>query len=140
MTLVETCLLIVAIAASLVSVAAVIALTRLLSLWGTATLLLREMREVIGRLNTIAAEWEQTTFETRKVRRRITATANRLLDDVEPPIREFSAILSGIRVGLGALFAGSRNGARREEGTGYDREAASDREPQSEVSLERKQP
>ena len=136
MSLIETCLLIVAVSAAAVAVATLVALGRLLKLWASTNLLLGDLREVIGRLNTIAAELEQTTIATRDVRRRVTQTANRILDEVEPPVRQITAILSGIRVGLGALFGSSTNGSQGHSESATRAEAPFDRTTPSE----RKQP
>jgi hypothetical protein len=113
MTVIEVSILIVAIASVAFTAAAIIALVRLLRLWSRADLLLRDARETLRRLDVVAAELAESSRDAARVRRRVTSTANRLLDEVEPPIRQVAAILSGLRVGLGALFGPSPNGSAR---------------------------
>jgi hypothetical protein len=60
----------------------------------------------LDRLQKIGYELEQITGRIRRVEERIATVVDPLLDQTLPPIRGLTAILAGVRTGLGALAKG----------------------------------
>lgn len=59
---------------------------------------------LIEKLNGVAEDVRTISKNVRAVEQRVSAITSRVIDQVEPPVRHFAALLAGVRAGVGRLF------------------------------------
>ncbi len=62
---------------------------------------------LIDKLNQVADDVKNISKDARNVEQRISAVTTRVIDQVEPPVRHFAALLAGVRAGVGRFFVAS---------------------------------
>lgn len=116
MTVIETCLVTIAMASAVVGVTAVLLAVRLGSVMQRAEIVLDSTRQVLVRLESSTTEIESILKDARRVESRIARSADRILDEVEIPLRIVPALMSGVRAGIASMFrnpnAASHSGSR----------------------------
>lgn len=116
MTVIETCMVTIAMASAVVGVTAVLVAVRLGSVVQRTELVLDSTRQALMRLESATADIEAILKDARRVESRIARSADRILDEVEIPLRVVPALMSGIRAGIASMFrnpkAASHGGSR----------------------------
>ncbi len=121
MSIVELSMFVVAIVNVALLAAVIVLAVRLTSLLSAAERLLRdEGVPLMHKMNRIAEDVGRVSGGMRELGGRFTGTAARVMDQVEPPIRQLTALVAGIRVGLGRVFDPGHhgNGERPRRATG----------------------
>ncbi len=104
MSMIDACLVVIAVSAGAFALAVWIALVHTLPLLKRLGFLAADAATTLQRLNGIAADLEGLVRDARRLEKRVSNTAGVLLDQVEPPLRLVSALLAGTRTGLGSLL------------------------------------
>jgi len=126
MSIAEVCLMIMATTA--VAIAAIMAtfVVRVTASLRRAETLSDEATRSLRRLTALIGSTTEVVADVARVERRVGRVANVLLDEVEPPLRQAAAVLSGVRAGWGAWVRSRRptdgGGRSRPEGGNHDRE------------------
>lgn len=68
------------------------------------------VHRVADKVNAAAEQVQRMAGDVRHVEERLAGTANRVMDQIEPPVRQFAALLAGVRSGVGRLFEASPRG------------------------------
>lgn len=71
-----------------------------------------KMDQTLDRVQRIGGELEVITARVRQMEERVARTVDPLLDQTLPPIRGLTAVLAGVRTGLGALATWKKNDSR----------------------------
>ena len=85
-------------------IGALVAAVRVKALMQKAESLLATTHEIAEHANRIAARVEEMADDARRVEGRVAGTADQVLDQIEPPIRQVAALVAGVRAGLGRLL------------------------------------
>ncbi len=119
MSVLEASMLLVAAINFVLLVAVVILLVRLTSLLSLTQRVIREQGvPFLDKLNRVADDLSRVSVDFRRVGERVSGTATRVMNEVEPPIRQLAALLAGLRAGVGKMFehGGHRDGDAAEAG------------------------
>jgi len=111
MTVLEVSILLVAIVNAVLLGAVAVLLVRVLKLVDTTqNLVVERARPVIDKIGQIADNVKDISMDVRQVEQRVASVTTRVIDQVEPPVRHFAALLAGVRAGVGRIFdAGQEN-------------------------------
>ena len=104
MTVTAIALVVIALCQLAWLIGAIVAATRLRALMRKAEPLIEKSHEIAGHVNRIAARVEDMAEVARRVEGRVAGTADRMLDQIEPPIRQVAAVVAGVRAGVNRLF------------------------------------
>lgn len=105
MTVLEVSILLVAIVNALLLGAVTVLLLRVLKLIdATQNLVVERARPVIDKIGQVADNVKDISMDVRRVEQRVAAVTTRVIDQVEPPVRHFAAVLAGVRAGVGRIF------------------------------------
>ncbi|HVP14011.1 MAG TPA: hypothetical protein VMS88_00625 [Terriglobales bacterium] len=121
MSVVDWSLLTIAIVNVILVAAVIVVVARLVGLLSSAQRVLRDQGvPLLERANRIAEDFTQVSGNVREVGGRVTGTAARVMEQVEPPIRHLTALVAGIRAGVGWMFEPGhhRNGERPRRASG----------------------
>jgi len=101
---------VIAISMAVFSISMLVAVAQALPLLSAIKATTAKLDQTLDRLQKIGYELEQITGRVRRVEERIATVVDPLLDQTLPPIRGLTAILAGVRTGLGALAKGREKG------------------------------
>jgi len=107
MTVTDVSLLVIAICQLIWLVGFVVVLLRLRAVAKKADPIVEQVRGTAEHVQAIARSVEQMVDNVRRVEERITGVASQLVDQVEPPVRTFAALLAGVRAGVTRLVHAS---------------------------------
>jgi uncharacterized protein YoxC len=102
---------VIALSMVIFSISVMVAVTRLLPLLAMLKETTAKLDRTLDRLQAIGQELELITGRVRRVEERIATVVDPLLDQTLPPIRGLTAVLAGVRTGLGALARGREKSA-----------------------------
>ncbi len=104
MTLTEFCLLAMTLFMAMITVALVFVVARLLPMLASLETLVKDATETTRQVNGMTAELTHVVQDLRQTQSRVNGLASVVLNQVEPPIHQAAAVISGVRAGLGALI------------------------------------
>jgi hypothetical protein len=107
MSTIEVSLLALTVITAVVGVLAIVITVRLVPLLRAYEALARDAREALDRFDHIAGDLERVSGDMRRIERRVAGSVDRVMDQVEPPIRTLAALMAGVR-GAARAFAGGR--------------------------------
>ncbi len=105
-------LAVIAISMAIFSITMVVVVSQAVPLLSAMKATTAKLDQTLDRLQAIGQELEHMTGRVRRVEERIATVVDPLLDQTLPPIRGLTAILAGVRTGLGALAKGKGNDSR----------------------------
>lgn len=108
MTVIEICMVTIAVASAVVGVTAALLAVRLQPVLRRSETVLDNTRDLLVRLERATGDVESILRDARRVENRIARSADRILDEVEPPLRLIPALLSGVRATVAAFVRGHR--------------------------------
>jgi methyl-accepting chemotaxis protein len=104
MTVIAIALVVIAICQVAWLATAIVAELRARALMRRAEPVIAKTNEIAEHVNRIAARIQEMAEIARRVEGRVAGTADRVLDEIEPPIRQMAAVMAGVRAGVGRLF------------------------------------
>lgn len=107
MSTIEVFLLALTVVAVIVGVLAVVITVRLVPLLRAYEALARDAQGALDRFDRIAGDLERVSGDLRRIERRVAGSVDRVMDQVEPPIRTLAAVMAGVR-GAARAFVGAR--------------------------------
>jgi hypothetical protein len=110
MTLMEVLVAVIALSAIVTTVCIVLIAKHTLPLARRGRVVLHRSDRTLRRLNRVAGDLEYVSHDFRVMEARVARTAHALLDQIDPPLRVLSAVLTGTRAGIGALFSHNGDG------------------------------
>lgn len=100
----EIIALILAVAVAALGTVVCVALLRLLPLMKDIDRLVCDTQQLIRRLDDVARQAEQMAKDVRHVERRVTGMVSAVVDQVEPQVRQLTALAAGVRTTFGSLL------------------------------------
>lgn len=120
MTIMEISILVIAIINVVLMIAMVMMLLRVKNLLTSAEdVVKRHGVPLIEKLNAVADDVKNISRDARQVEQRLAGAASKVMDQVEPPIRHFAALLAGMRAGVGKIFDASHPNSTSTASNGY---------------------
>lgn len=111
MTIMESSMLAIAAINVVLMIAVVVLLTRVMKVLKTTEDVVREQAvPLIEKVQKVADDVKKISNSVRQVEERLTAVATRVIDQVEPPVRAFTALIAGVRAGVGKMMEPSHRG------------------------------
>jgi hypothetical protein len=108
MTVMEVSMLVIAVINVVLMIAIVVMLLRVRKLLTSAEDVIKQHGvPLIEKLNQVADDVKHISQDARRVEQRVAGAATKVIDQVEPPIRQFAALLAGVRAGVGKMFDAS---------------------------------
>ena len=104
MTLTEGSLLAIAIVQVLFALVVIAAGSKLLKILQGIHDFVEKLPPIMDRIGDMSDELVQIGRDARQVEQRVKGTVNQVLDQVEPPVRQFAGVLAGVRAGANRLF------------------------------------
>jgi hypothetical protein len=105
MTVMEVSMLVIATINVVMMLVIVMLLLRVKSIVNSAERLVMEQGvPLIEKLNQVASDVKNISNDARRVEQRVSGVATMVIDQVEPPVRQFAALLAGVRAGVGRIF------------------------------------
>jgi hypothetical protein len=115
MSTIEVSVILLTAIAAVVGVLAVVVTVRLVPVLRAYEALARDARETLGRIDRIAGDLERTSGDMSRIERRVAGSLDRVMDQVEPPIRTVAALIAGVRGAARVLIGGRRPKEGRED-------------------------
>lgn len=100
---------VIAIATVIFSLSVAVLVAYALPLLSSMRTTAQKLDLTLDRMQRVGGELEQITSRFRHMEERVARTVDPLLDQTLPPIRGLTAILAGVRTGLGALATWKKN-------------------------------
>lgn len=100
---------VIAVSMTVFSISVVVLVAHLVPLLARLRATSHKLDQTLDHIQGVAQELEQITSRIRKLEERVARTVDPLLDQALPPIRGLTAILAGVRTGLGALVMWKKN-------------------------------
>ena len=111
MTVMEISILAIATINVVLMIAMVVLLSRVMKVLKTTEEVVREQAvPLIEKVQKVADDVKKISNSVRQVEERLTGVATRVIDQVEPPVRAFSALIAGVRAGVGKMMEGNHRG------------------------------
>jgi uncharacterized protein YoxC len=107
MTVTDVSLLVIAICQVVWLVGFIVAALQLRKVAKKVDPIVEQVRGTAENVKTMSHHVEQMVENVKRVEERITGVASRVVDQVEPPVKTFAALLAGVRAGINRLVHAS---------------------------------
>jgi len=105
MTVMEISMLAIAVINVVMMLVIVVLLLRVKTMLnGAERVVMEQGVPLIEKLNQVASDVKNISNDARRVEQRVSGVATMVIDQVEPPVRQFAAVLAGVRAGVEKMF------------------------------------
>ena len=103
MTVTEICLILIALCQLAIAICFIVLFLRFLPLSRSIGALTEDGQSLVHRLHGVTGELEAVVQDVRRVEERATGMVRGVIDRVEPPLHQLTAVIAGVSAGISAL-------------------------------------